>query len=77
MAEHRHSPTGLPSPGESTSLLALLEQEFIDLSNEIADKLSGWSFFQSRRVHLANQVPQRKPRSCWTGLAFNFTFSTS
>ncbi|KAL1983717.1 hypothetical protein VTN96DRAFT_9973 [Rasamsonia emersonii] len=40
MAEHRYSPTGLPPPGESTSLLALLEQEFIDLSNEIADKLS-------------------------------------
>lgn len=44
MAEHRYSPTGLPPPGESTSLLALLEQEFIDLSNEIADKLSGLVF---------------------------------
>ncbi|KAL1968443.1 hypothetical protein VTN77DRAFT_1972 [Rasamsonia byssochlamydoides] len=40
MSEHRYSPTGLLPPGESTSVLALLEQEFIDLSNEIADKLS-------------------------------------
>jgi hypothetical protein len=41
MSENRQSPTGLPSPGESACLMAVLEQDFIHLSSEIADKLSG------------------------------------
>jgi hypothetical protein len=48
MSEHRYSATGLLAPGESTSLLALLEQGLVDPSNEIGNKLSGWSLLSYR-----------------------------
>jgi hypothetical protein len=44
MSGSRSSPTGLLPPGESASLLGLLEQEYMDISSEIVDRLSGKYF---------------------------------
>jgi len=40
MSGNRQSSTGLPALGEGASLLALLEQDYIDLSRELEEKLS-------------------------------------
>ncbi|KAJ5124317.1 uncharacterized protein N7515_008142 [Penicillium bovifimosum] len=38
MSGNQHSPTGLPAAGEGASLLALLEQEYSDLSREMEEE---------------------------------------
>lgn len=44
MSDNVHSLTGAPRPGESISLLGILETEFQDMSCMLSDQLTGTLF---------------------------------
>ena len=47
---NQNSPTGLPAPGEGASLLALLEQEYSDLSREMEEENLSREWFLSNHA---------------------------